>query len=140
MALFFAPVANVVLSAVRREEEGQASRATNAIRELGGVFGVAVLASIFAHYGGFLSGQDFVTASGRRSGSERSSWGWGRSLRSQFPRVRRTRPGSRLSTWRPREKGGAGPRRGGPAPSAYEARQKFQASCMRCAWPAVNSV
>jgi EmrB/QacA subfamily drug resistance transporter len=60
MALFFAPVANVVLSAVRREEEGQASGATNAIRELGGVFGVAVLASIFANYGGYLSGQDFV--------------------------------------------------------------------------------
>jgi EmrB/QacA subfamily drug resistance transporter len=60
MALFFAPVANVVLSAVRREEEGQASGATNAIRELGGVFGVAVLASIFAQYGGYLSGQDFV--------------------------------------------------------------------------------
>ena len=44
MALFFAPVANVVLSAVRPEEEGQASGANNAIRELGGVFGVAVLA------------------------------------------------------------------------------------------------
>ncbi|MDX6514828.1 MAG: hypothetical protein QOH73_494, partial [Gaiellaceae bacterium] len=53
MALFFAPVANVVLSAVRPEEEGQASGANNAIRELGGVFGVAVLASIFAHYGGY---------------------------------------------------------------------------------------
>src|SRR5207248_10340873 len=52
MALFFAPVANVVLSAVRPQEEGQASGAQNAIRELGGVFGVAVLASIFSHYGG----------------------------------------------------------------------------------------
>src|SRR2546430_15028730 len=52
MALFFAPVANVVLSSVRPVEEGQASGANNAIRELGGVFGVAVLASIFAHYGG----------------------------------------------------------------------------------------
>ena len=51
MALFFAPVANVVLSAVRPEEEGQASGANNAIRELGGVFGVAVLASVFAQYG-----------------------------------------------------------------------------------------
>ena len=60
MALFFAPVANVVLSAVRREEEGQASGANNAIRELGGVFGVAVLASVFAHYGGYESGQAFV--------------------------------------------------------------------------------
>jgi EmrB/QacA subfamily drug resistance transporter len=60
MALFFAPVANVVLSAVRPEEEGQASGAQNAIRELGGVFGVAVLASIFAHYGGYVSAQGFV--------------------------------------------------------------------------------
>src|SRR5579885_3275769 len=60
MALFFAPVANVVLSSVRPEEEGQASGAQNAIRELGGVFGVAVLASIFAHYGGYRSGTAFV--------------------------------------------------------------------------------
>jgi EmrB/QacA subfamily drug resistance transporter len=60
MALFFAPVANVVLSAVRPQEQGQASGANNAIRELGGVFGVAVLASIFAHYGGYGSGTSFV--------------------------------------------------------------------------------
>jgi EmrB/QacA subfamily drug resistance transporter len=59
MALFFAPVANVVLSAVRPEEEGQASGANNAIRELGGVFGVAVLAAIFAHTGGYETGQAF---------------------------------------------------------------------------------
>jgi EmrB/QacA subfamily drug resistance transporter len=60
IALYFAPVANVVLSAVKPEEEGQASGANNAIRELGGVFGVAVLASVFAHYGGYGSGQTFV--------------------------------------------------------------------------------
>src|SRR5205823_1243818 len=60
MALFFAPVANVVLSSVRKQEEGQASGANNAIRELGGVFGVAVLASIFSHYGGYGSGETFV--------------------------------------------------------------------------------
>jgi EmrB/QacA subfamily drug resistance transporter len=60
MAMFFAPIANVVLGSVRPEEEGQASGANNAIRELGGVFGVAVLASIFAHYGGYRSGQTFV--------------------------------------------------------------------------------
>src|SRR6478735_5269298 len=60
MALFFAPVANVVLSSVRPEEEGQASGANNAIRELGGVFGVAVLASIFAHYGGYATPDTFV--------------------------------------------------------------------------------
>jgi MFS family permease len=60
MGLFFAPVANVVLSSVRREEEGKASGANNAVRELGGVFGVAVLASIFASYGGYESGAAYV--------------------------------------------------------------------------------
>ncbi|MGI8478804.1 MAG: DHA2 family efflux MFS transporter permease subunit [Gaiellaceae bacterium] len=55
MALFFAPVANVVLSAVRPDEEGKASGANNAIREVGGVLGVAVLASIFARTGGYES-------------------------------------------------------------------------------------
>jgi EmrB/QacA subfamily drug resistance transporter len=60
MAMFWAPVANVVLAAVRKEEEGQASGAQNAIRELGGVFGVAVLASIWSHYGGYESGGAFV--------------------------------------------------------------------------------
>ena len=60
MALFFAPVANVVLGAVRREEEGKASGANNAIRELGGVFGVAVLASIFSSHGSYATPQTFV--------------------------------------------------------------------------------
>ena len=64
MALFFAPVANVVLSTVLPREEGQASGANNAIRELGGVFGVAVLASIFARAGGYGSPQHFVDGMG----------------------------------------------------------------------------
>ncbi len=59
MALFFAPVANVVLSAVRPIEEGKASGANNTIRELGGVFGVAVLAAVFAHMGGYDSLESF---------------------------------------------------------------------------------
>ena len=59
MGMFFAPVANVVLSAVKRSEEGKASGTNNAIREIGGVFGVAVLASIFAHYGGYGTPQTF---------------------------------------------------------------------------------
>jgi EmrB/QacA subfamily drug resistance transporter len=60
MALFWVPSANVVLGAVKPEEEGQASGANNAIRELGGVFGVAVLASVFTSWGGYDSGQTFV--------------------------------------------------------------------------------
>jgi EmrB/QacA subfamily drug resistance transporter len=55
MALVFAPAANAVLSSVGPEEAGQASGATNAIRELGGVLGVAVLATVFAHNGSYAS-------------------------------------------------------------------------------------
>ena len=60
MAMFFAPTANVVLSAVRPQEEGKASGTNNAIREVGGVLGVAVLASIFARYGGYGSPVTFT--------------------------------------------------------------------------------
>jgi EmrB/QacA subfamily drug resistance transporter len=60
MGLFFAPIANVILSAVRPEEMGKASGANNAIRELGGVLGVAVLASVFSANGSYQSGQAFV--------------------------------------------------------------------------------
>jgi EmrB/QacA subfamily drug resistance transporter len=60
MAMFFAPVANVVLTAVRPEEEGKASGANNAVREVGGVFGVAILASVFSRYGGYASPSTFV--------------------------------------------------------------------------------
>jgi EmrB/QacA subfamily drug resistance transporter len=60
MALVFAPAANAVLSAVRASEAGQASGATNAIRELGGVLGVAVLASVFTAAGGYGSPALFV--------------------------------------------------------------------------------
>ena len=60
MSLFFAPVANVVLSSVRPEHEGKASGANNAIRELGGVFGVAVLAAVFAHAGGYQTAASFT--------------------------------------------------------------------------------
>ena len=60
MGMFFAPVANVVLSAVRPQEEGKASGTNNAIREVGGVLGVAVLASIFTRYGGYESPDTFT--------------------------------------------------------------------------------
>ncbi len=60
MALVFAPAANAVLASVKPEEAGQASGATNAIRELGGVLGVAVLASVFTAHGGYESPQTYV--------------------------------------------------------------------------------
>ena len=60
MSLFIAPVANVVLSSVRRDQEGIASGASNAIRELGGVFGIAVLGAVFSAHGSYASGSAFV--------------------------------------------------------------------------------
>jgi EmrB/QacA subfamily drug resistance transporter len=60
MALVFAPAASAVIGAVRPAEAGQASGATNAIRELGGVLGVAVLAAVFTTAGGFETPQAFV--------------------------------------------------------------------------------
>jgi MFS family permease len=60
MSLYFAPVANLVLSTVRRSEEGKASGVNNTVREVGGVFGVAVLASVFSAVGGYVSPQAFT--------------------------------------------------------------------------------
>src|SRR5450755_151523 len=60
MALVFAPAANAILASVRTDQAGQASGATNAIRELGGVLGIAVLATVFSSHGGYASPQAFV--------------------------------------------------------------------------------
>jgi hypothetical protein len=60
MALVFAPAANTVLGAVRPTQAGQASGATNAMRELGGVLGVSVLATVFSAHGGYASPQNYV--------------------------------------------------------------------------------
>jgi predicted MFS family arabinose efflux permease len=61
MSLVFAPAANAILSSVRADQAGQASGATNAIRELGGVLGIAVLATVFTSHGSYLSPEQFVS-------------------------------------------------------------------------------
>ncbi|MEH0424329.1 DHA2 family efflux MFS transporter permease subunit [Streptomyces sp. B21-083] len=60
MGMFFAPSANLVMSTVRPEEQGIASGANNAIRELGGAIGVASLAAVFSSQGGYGSPALFV--------------------------------------------------------------------------------
>jgi MFS family permease len=60
MALVFPTAAAAVLASVRPQEAGKASGATNAIREVGGVMGVAVLASVFTANGGYESPQAFT--------------------------------------------------------------------------------
>jgi len=60
MGLVFAPSASAVLASVRTDQAGQASGATNAIRELGGTLGIAVLATVFTSHGSYASPQAFV--------------------------------------------------------------------------------
>ncbi len=49
MGLTFAPLSATVMAAVRGNQQGVASGSYNAIRELGGVFGVAILGAVFQH-------------------------------------------------------------------------------------------
>ena len=60
MAMVFAPSANAILSSVRPSQAGQASGANNTVREIGGVLGVAVLATVFTDAGGYGSPQAYV--------------------------------------------------------------------------------
>lgn len=60
MALYFAPAASLVMSSVRPGEQGIASGANNALREVGGALGVAVLATAFSSQGGYDSPQTFT--------------------------------------------------------------------------------
>jgi hypothetical protein len=53
-------MASTVLGTVATGEEGIASGVNNAIRELGGVFGIAILASVFSATGSYASGRAFT--------------------------------------------------------------------------------
>ncbi|MGW2815314.1 DHA2 family efflux MFS transporter permease subunit [Streptomyces sp. NPDC001415] len=64
MGLYFAPAANLVMSSVRPSEQGIASGANNALREVGGALGIAVLASVFSAQGGYGSARAFVDGLG----------------------------------------------------------------------------
>jgi EmrB/QacA subfamily drug resistance transporter len=66
MGLFFAPIARAAMDFAPRGMEGVASGASNAMRQLGTVLGVAVLGAVFSAVGGYASGQDFVD--GMRAG------------------------------------------------------------------------
>jgi MFS family permease len=59
-SLCFPTVANAVMSSVPLEDAGIASGTNSSLRELGGVFGVAVLAAVFTHHGVYASPQAFV--------------------------------------------------------------------------------
>ncbi len=60
MALFIAPATNLFMHTVKPAEQGIASGTNNALREIGGSLGIAVLGSIFAAHGGYGSPAAFV--------------------------------------------------------------------------------
>ncbi|HEY6378600.1 MAG TPA: MFS transporter [Candidatus Dormibacteraeota bacterium] len=60
ISMVFPTVANAVMSSVPLSEAGVASGTNSALRELGGVFGVAVLASVFARQGVYASSTAFI--------------------------------------------------------------------------------
>ncbi|GAA5010992.1 MFS transporter [Streptomyces siamensis] len=64
ISMVFPTVANAVTSSVPPEEAGVAAGVNNALRELGGVFGVAVAAAVFTRYGGYGSARSFVDGCG----------------------------------------------------------------------------
>jgi MFS family permease len=59
-SLCFPTVANAVMGSVPPAEAGVASGTNSALRELGGVFGVAVLAAVFTRHGVYESPRVFV--------------------------------------------------------------------------------
>lgn len=59
MAMFFAPASAILMSSVSPDEQGIASGVNNAVREVGGVIGIALLASVFTARGGYQSPQSF---------------------------------------------------------------------------------
>jgi EmrB/QacA subfamily drug resistance transporter len=59
-AMVFPTVANEVMASVAPSQTGIASGTNNALRELGGVFGIAVLASVFNRHGVYASPDTFV--------------------------------------------------------------------------------
>jgi EmrB/QacA subfamily drug resistance transporter len=60
ISLCFPTVANAVVGSVPSTEMGIASGTNSALREIGGVFGVAILAAVFVHPGVYTSPSTFI--------------------------------------------------------------------------------
>jgi EmrB/QacA subfamily drug resistance transporter len=60
VSMSFPAAQNSVVGAVPREAVGKAAGTNSTMRQLGGVFGIAVLVAVFAGAGGYASPQDFA--------------------------------------------------------------------------------
>lgn len=59
IGMIFATTASAATAAVPVDDTGVAAGTNTALRELGGVFGVAILSAVFAHNGGYTSTTEF---------------------------------------------------------------------------------
>ena len=98
----FPTVANAIMGSVPLRHAGVASGVNSALRELGGVVGVSVLAAVFAARGGYGSAHEFV------DGFTPATLGRGRAV----GRGRRRRVDDRCAAPERRPAGRGGPRRG----------------------------
>lgn len=111
MSLYFAPASNLVMSSVRPQERGIASGANNALREVGGALGIAVMSSIFSAQGGYATPESFIDGLRLGTGRRRRGGGSRGSRRAGHPE-RRT-PGTRRDEWDTGARSRSGPGRDG---------------------------
>ena len=69
VSLAIPPTQSVVMTAVAPADIGKASGTFNMLRQLGGVFGVAICAAVFAAHGGYSSAATFVSGFGPAMGA-----------------------------------------------------------------------
>ena len=74
----FPTVANAVTGLVPPGDVGVAAGTNNALNALGGVFGVAILAAVFAAHGSYASPATFIQGSGPPNGPRRGGGRGGR--------------------------------------------------------------
>jgi EmrB/QacA subfamily drug resistance transporter len=60
MSLYFAPLAHLVMGSAPDADKGMASGVSSAVRELGGVLGIAILSAVFTAHGSLATAQRFV--------------------------------------------------------------------------------
>ena len=63
------PTQSVVMTAVEPADIGKASGTFNMLRQLGGVFGIAICAAVFAAYGSYASPASFISGFGPAMGA-----------------------------------------------------------------------
>jgi MFS family permease len=89
------PTQSVVMTAVAPADLGKASGTFNMLRQLGGVFGIAICAAVFAAHGSYASPASFSAGFGPAMGACAGLRSWGRSPPGHSEAARGRRPACR---------------------------------------------